>query len=169
MGSGKKLLAGKFQLVVGQFLMECPSPIIVHRCLWEPKEQEQGIQGTTLRSSDCCCCSRSSIGAVISAQHPRTPQGPPSPCAAAPARHVTLISSRYQFWEGAQTSPHDTHPPPHLSPNCRSNFETVTCANLLAGRDHLADPFVLQFSLALPPIYLPHATIARSFNQHRSK
>ena len=124
---------GNFQLLVGQFLMECPSPIIVHRCLWEPKEQEQGIRGTTLRAASDWRCSRSwrkSSGAVISAQHPRTPQGPTSPCAAAPARHVRLISSRYSkpILGGSPDPPPDT-PSSHQSPNCRSNFQTVTCAN----------------------------------------
>ena len=40
-----------------------------------------------------------------------------------------------------------------------------------AAQDHLAgEPFVLQFSLALPlSPSLPHATIAQSFNQHRPK
>lgn len=134
--------------------MECPSPIIVHRCLWEPKEQEQGIRGTTLRGASDCWCSRSwkSSGAVISAQHPRTPQGPTSPCAAAPARHVRLISSRYSkpILGGSPDPPPDT-PSSHQSPNCRSNFQTVTCAKQAAAQDHLVgEPFVLQFSLALP-------------------
>ena len=59
-------------------------------------------------------------------------------CSSSRPSRQALISSRYfkpippdtssQFWEGAQTPPPDT-PSSQQSPNCRSNFQTVTCAN----------------------------------------
>ena len=111
--------------------MECPSPIIVHRWLWEPKEQEQGIEGTTLRSSDCCSRSwRRSIGAVISdTSRPSLPM-----CTSSRPSRQGLISSRYSAANsGREPRPRLLTPPPHPTyssgPNCRSNFQTVTCAN----------------------------------------
>ena len=155
--------------------MECPSPIIVHRCLWEPKEQEQGIRGTTLRGASDWRCSRSwrkSSGAVISAQHPRTPQGPTSPCAAAPARHVRLISSRYSKpILGGSPDPASWHPliPPEPQlqiefPDCHMCQPAGLPRTIWPG-SHLSCNLVWR----CPISSLPHVTIAQSFNQHRPK
>lgn len=97
-----------------QFLMECPSPIIVHRCLWESEEQEQRTRGTTsLRSSNFqSAASRSrSSGAVISSLTSWDTSRPTLPMLCTSSRH-RLISSRYIHHSNSGIQGRQHRPPP---------------------------------------------------------
>ena len=151
--SSKKLLAGKFQLVVRPIFNGMS---LSHHC----SQVAVGTQGTRAGNSrhDIAILRlllqkleeehRSGNIGHLKARPPHVHQLPP---VTSGADILQILGS--QFWEGAQTSPPDTTSPSHVQLWPQLQIEFPDCHMCQPGppaQDHLARPFVLQFSLALP-------------------
>ena len=130
-------------------------------CLWEAKEQEQGIQGMTLRGILRLLLLQKleeHRSGNIGATSPDTSRPTLPMCTSSrPSRQAPdIVQIHSGSNSGREPRPRLMTPiqaDPGAAPQLQIEFpDSVTCANQPAPAHHhlAAQPFVLQFSLALP-------------------